>query len=151
MGRQAFEGIHGECPEVEIVFFGADELTPAPTFPFLNRGKLPQEELAQLFSSSDIGVVFSLSNPSFIPLEMMACGCAVLEIASERWDGILTHNEDAWLVEPKTEAVVEGLRKLLTDEKLRADLVANGLALTRKMSWRNSARQIERILLRDLA
>ncbi len=151
MGLQVFKRMHEEFPEIEIVFFGVDELTPAPTFPFVNRRKLPQEELAQLFSSSDVGVVFSLSNPSFVPLEMMACGCAVLEVASERWDGILTHNENAWLVEPTPEAVVEGLRKLLTDEKLRAELVANGLVLTREMSWRKSARQIERILLRDLA
>ena len=151
LGLDAFAELSRKFPEVEIVFFGTVELKPLPDFPFVDLGKLSQGELAELFASSDVGVVFSLSNPSFVPLEMMACGCAVLEIASPRWEGVLTHGQNAWLVEPTAAAVVEGLGKLLTDDKLRTDLVNCGLAMTREMSWRNSARQVERILLRDFA
>lgn len=150
MGVEAFARLRTLLPEVEIVFFGAEVLDPLPAFPMMNRGKLGQEELATLFSSCDVGVVFSLTNPSFVPLEMMACGCAVLEIASERWAGTLTHDEDSWLVAPTAEAVAAGLKELLTNHALRERLIAHGLARTRGMSWRDSARRIEKILLRDL-
>ncbi len=150
MGLEAFERLRTLLPEVEIIFFGAEELTPPPAFPATIRGKLSQEELATLFSSCEVGAVFSLTNPSFVPLEMMACGCAVLEIASERWAGTLTHGEDAWLVAPNAETVAEGLKELLTNHALRERLIANGLARTKGMSWRDSARQIEKVLLRDL-
>ena len=70
---------------------------------------LDEEGLAHLFSSSDVGMVFSLSNPSFVPLEMMACGCAVVEIESERWRGVLTHDENAWLVNPNPTAIANGV------------------------------------------
>lgn len=150
MGLAAFAALHATLPEVEIVFFGADELAPPPDFPVTNRGKLGQKELAQLFASCDVGVVFSLTNPSFMPLEMMACGCAVLEIASQRWEGTLTHGEDAWLVAPTAEAVAVGMKELLTNDALREQLIVKGLARTKGMSWRDSARQIEKVLLRDL-
>ncbi len=150
LGLEALRLLRASLPDVEIHFFGAEELDPAPDFPVINRGKLEQEELADLFSSCDVGVVFSLTNPSFVPLEMMACGCAVIEIASERWEGVLTHGENAWLVEPTAAAVASGLEELLTNDELRARLIENGLAHTKSMSWRDSARQIERVLLRDL-
>ena len=149
LGLEAFQRVHRQLPEVEIVFFGTEKLTPVPDFPFVDRGKLSQEELAMLFSSCDVGVVFSLSNPSFVPLEMMACGCAVLELASERWNGVLTHGKDAWLVEQNPVSVADGIVELLTNTALRDRLIENGLESTRSMSWRDSVRQIEAFLLRD--
>ena len=149
MGLAAFRLLKSRLPEVEIVFFGANELAPSPSFPFVQRGQLTQEELALLFSSSDVGVVFSLTNPSFVPLEMIAAGCAVVEIASERWAGTLAHGQDVWLVEATAEAVADGMVALLENDLLRERLVENGLRRTRTMSWRHSARQIEAILLRD--
>ncbi len=113
-------------------------------------GLLSQEDLANLFSRSDVGVVFSLSNPSFVPLEMMACGCAVTELASERFEGILHHNEDAWLVEVNAEKVADGVCELLENNALRHRLVENGLSRTRDMSWRKSVRQIEAVVLLDI-
>ncbi|HEY1770375.1 MAG TPA: glycosyltransferase [Chthoniobacterales bacterium] len=149
LGLAAFELLSREMPELQIVFFGADEVSPAPSFPFTNYGKLQQEELAALFSSCDAGVVLSLSNPSFVPLEMIACGCVVVEMASDRWDGILTHRRDAWLVEKTPRAIAEGLKTILTNKGLREQLRNNALRRSQKMSWRESARQIEEILRRD--
>ncbi len=149
LGLKAFELLHQQLPEVEIVFFGADALIPTPSFPHRNWGKVSQGELAKLYSSCDVGVVFSLSNPSFVPLEMMACACAVVELASERWEGILTHGKDAWLVDSSPEAVANGVKELFTNDSLRERLVEAGLQRTRTMSWRNSARQVETILLSD--
>ena len=147
-GLAAFQIVKERLPEVEICFFGSNELEPKPPFAATQSGLLGQEELADLFSQSDVGVVFSLSNPSFVPLEMMACGCAALEIASEHWQGVLTHGKDAWLVDATPPAIANGVVELLTNRPLHNRLVENGTRLTAAMDWCNSARQIEAILLR---
>ena len=149
-GIAALQLVKRRLPAVEVELFGEAELAPGPPEGFVNRGKLAHEELAQLFSSCDVGLVFSLTNPSFVPLEMMACGCAVVELASERLEGILTHNEDAWLVELDAEKVADGIYRLLEDNALRQRIVAQGLSRTRTMSWRKSVRQIEAIILKDV-
>ena len=149
MGVAGLQIVKERLPEVEICFFGTATLTPAPSFPITECGMLDEEGLANLFSSSDVGVVFSLSNPSFVPLEMIACGCAVVELASERWLGVLTHDENAWLVTPNPVAIANGIIQLLTNDDIRSRLIQNGLRLTQDMSWSASARQVEAVLLRD--
>jgi len=149
LGLKTFALVKDRLPEVDIVFYGARELSPELPFSVINRGLLSQDELATLFSHCDVGVVFSLSNPSFVALEMMACRCAVVEIASERLEGILTHGRDAWLVEPNPQSAAAGIIELLQNKNLHDILVQNAYERTRMMSWRDSVRQIEAILLRD--
>ncbi|HEV2096319.1 MAG TPA: glycosyltransferase family 4 protein, partial [Chthoniobacterales bacterium] len=151
MGVAALELVKTRRPESEIVLFGADELTPPPRFPVTARGMLAAEELASLFSSCDVGVVLSLTNPSFVSLEMMACRCAVVELASERFDGVLTHGQDAWLVEANAEAIAAGIILLLEHDALREKLIETAYRRARAMDWRDSARQIEAVLLRQSA
>jgi glycosyltransferase involved in cell wall biosynthesis len=74
----------------------------------------------------------------------------VVEIASERLEGIATHGKDAWLAEPNPVAIADGLMRLLTDDALRSRLVENAYVRARKLDWRNSARQIEAVLLRAI-
>ncbi|MDQ6912607.1 MAG: glycosyltransferase family 4 protein [Verrucomicrobiota bacterium] len=148
VGIAALGLVQTRLPDVEIILFGAAELNPTPQFRWVNRGLLAQEELATLFSGCDVGLVLSLTNLSFVPLEMMACRCAVVELASERVAGILTHGKDAWLVQPNAAAIADGVIELLTNRTLRERLVAKADRRTRTMSWSHSARQVERILLR---
>ena len=146
LGVAALGLVKERMPEVEICFFGTDHLEPAPSYPHRQCGKLSQVELAELISHSHVGLVFSLSNPSFVPLEMMACGCPVVELASERWNGILTDGENACLVAPTVKAVARGVIELLQDSPRREAQARQGIELTSKMSWRDSARQVESIL-----
>ena len=148
IGLEAFRLLRARLPKVEIVFYGTANLQPQPVFPSVNRGLLSQEELAALFSSCDVGLVLSFSNPSFVSLEMMACRCAVVELASERVEGIATHGEDAWLVEPNPNAIADGIALLLQDALLRGRLTETAYQRVRGKDWRHSARQIEAILLR---
>ena len=150
LGIEALRLVKARLPDVEIVSYGTADPQPRPAFPFVDRGLVSAEELATLFSSCDVGLVLSLSNPSFVPLEMMACRCAVVEIASERIEGIATHGQDAWLVEPNPNAIADGLIRLLEDDALRERLVESAYARAHRMDWRHSARQIETVLLREI-
>lgn len=148
LGLAALALVKNRYPDVEIVFFGASDLTPEPPFPVTNRGKINPDQLAELYSSCAVGIVFSLSNPSFVPLEMMACQCAVVEIASERWRGVLTHGQDAWLAEPTPADVADAIVRMLENKGTRERIAANAYQRTQTMDWRQSARQIETVLLR---
>jgi glycosyltransferase involved in cell wall biosynthesis len=148
LGLEALQLVKERLPAVEIVLFGTQDLTPEPPFHFINRGLVSQDDLARLFCSCDVGLVISLTNPSFVSLEMMACRCAVVEIASERFEGVLTHGQNAWLVEPTATEIADGIVELLEDTKLRERIVENAYQRTRTMHWRDSVRQIEAILLR---
>ncbi len=151
IGIEALRLVKARRPGAEIVFYGTAGPQPPPAFPFVDRGLVSAEDLATLFSSCDVGLVLSLSNPSFVPLEMMACRCAVVEVASERMEGIATHGEDAWLVAPNATAIANGILRLLEEDALRDRLVEKAYAGARWMDWRHSARQIEAVLLREIS
>jgi hypothetical protein len=94
-----------------------------------------------------VGLVLSLTNPSFVPFEMMACKCAVVDIRSERVAGLLAHGQNALLAEPTPEGIAGAVLTLLWDKELRTKITEQAYTQTKSMSWRGSACQIERVLL----
>lgn len=147
LGIAALQIVKARKPDVEIVLFGADTLDPIP-FQYTSMGIRSPHELASLYSSSDVGLVLSLTNPSFVPFEMMACGCAVVDIRSERLEGLLEHGVNALLAEPTPSALADAVLSLLENQVLRQKIINHGLQRVNELSWRNSARQIEDVLLR---
>jgi len=61
------------------VLFGEDVALEGVTFPWMSVGVQPPRELAALYRSASAGVVLSLTNPSLVPQEMLACGLPVIE------------------------------------------------------------------------
>lgn len=150
IGIAALQLVHAARPDVEIVLYGADHLPNPPDFYHRNVGILNPYELANLYASADVGVVLSLTNPSLTPLEMMACGCAVVDIASERIEGLLHDGVDALLASPDADAIAGAILRLLHEPTLRAALVENGLREAGRRSWESSVRQIEDVLLAQI-
>ena len=147
LGVAALQLVKQRSPGVEIVFYGA-ETVPPPPFPYTNAGLLNPWELAKLFAACDVGLVFSTTNPSFVPFEMMACRCAVVDLASERVAGLLEDGVNCRLAEPTPEAVAATVLDLLWNKGQRAAVVETAYQQVKNMSWEHSARQIEAVLLR---
>jgi hypothetical protein len=147
LGVQALALVKQRNPGIEVVFYGADTVPPPP-FPVTNAGVVNPWELATLFSSCDIGLVFSTTNPSLVPLELMACRCAVVDIASERVEGLLEDGVNCRLAEPTPESIAGILLDLVWDREGRAAIVERAFQQVKDMSWRRSARQLEAALLR---
>ncbi len=147
LGVAALQLVKQRSPGVEIVFYGADTVPPPP-FSYTNAGLLNPWELAKLFASCDVGLVFSTTNPSFVPFEMMACRCAVVDLASERVEGLLADGTNCRLAEPTPEAVAATVLDLLWNKEQRAAIVETAYQQVKDMSWQHSARQIEAVLLR---
>jgi glycosyltransferase involved in cell wall biosynthesis len=147
LGLEALHLVKQRNPGIEIIFYGA-QTVPPPPFPVTNAGIVNPWELSKLFSTCDIGLVFSTTNPSFVPLEMMACRCAVVDLASERVAGLLEDGVNCRLAEPTPEAIANTLLDLVWDREQRAALVERAYQQVKGMSWRRSARQLEAALLR---
>jgi len=154
MGVEALSLVHQRRPDVELVFYGAkdDDLRHPHVipFPYTNLGILKEHELAQLLSTSDVGVVLSPTNCSLVPPEMMACKCAVVDLNRETVRGVLEHEGNALLAEPTPQAIADAVVRLLDDEPLRQRLVDTAYQQVQQLSWVKSARRVEEILYEKL-
>jgi glycosyltransferase involved in cell wall biosynthesis len=147
LGVEALQLVKQQNPGVEIIFFGSETLPPPP-FPITNAGLLNPWELARLFSSCDVGIVFSTTNPSFVPFEMMACRCAVVDLASERVAGLLEDRVNCCLAAPAPESIASAVLNLVANRALREGIIEQAYVQVKDRSWEHSARQIEAVLLR---
>lgn len=74
-------------------------------------------------------------------LEAMSCGVPVLTSTVSSLPEVA--GDAAWLVDPTDqEAILDGLRRLIDDGTLRAELVARGLARASAFTWRRSAENL---------
>ena len=151
LGREALMTVRRRMPEASVVLFGDDSLEPdLLPFPYTNAGVLSPRDLAELYNNADVGLVLSLTNCSLVPLEMMACKCAVVDLKRETVEGVLLHEENALLAEPAPEAIADAVVRLLKDAEARARLVDRAFAMVQGLSWERSARQVEDALLRRM-
>ncbi|MDG2307979.1 MAG: glycosyltransferase [Candidatus Binatia bacterium] len=147
LGVEALERFARERPEVEICMFGAeDEELRGVRFPFTNLGVLGHYELARVMNEAHILLCFSLSaNVSWVPLQAMACGCAVVE-ADVPGVREMVQSDTCLLAKPSGPEVTEALVRLVDDDDLRCRLAENAAAALAERSWESSARQFEQIL-----
>ena len=142
LGLLALAELSRRHPHVEIALFGEDRPLDVP-FKHTNLGVLPASDLAALYRRATVGMVFSLTNPSLIGLEMMACGLPCVELASESMLATFGHPGPLQLVEPGPAALCAELERLLDDAELRAELTTAGLALASERTWRGAAGQLD--------
>lgn len=105
-------------------------------------GFVPNSELPTLYAGADLFVFPSLFEGFGIPLlEAMACGTP---LCASKVASIPEVVRNAGLLfDPlKVDEIQQAMDQLLTDKKLRADMVRRGLRQARLFSWEDSARQI---------
>lgn len=104
-------------------------------------GHVAEEDLAPLYDGAEVFLFPSLDEGFGLPvLEAFACGTPVLASTA----GALpeTAGGAALLVDPlDTDAIADGIRRLLDDGDLRADLVTKGLVRAAAMTWEATARR----------
>ena len=103
---------------VEVVMFGSWAEGPVP-FAHTNLRVISPAEMATLFREGAAGIAISSTNPSMVPLEMLACGMPVIDIAYG--DNAVNYGgcEGVRLATPTAEGLAEAIAEVMGDEALR--------------------------------
>lgn len=151
VGVAALRIVHRLRPDVEIMFFGSQAAEAAPLdFPVTHASVLPGiDDLARLYAGARLGVVFSTTNPSLVPYEMMACGLPVVDIDLP---GNAVNYDDrrdiALLAGPMPEHMAEQIVALLDDDAELAARSRNSLDFVATFPVEEEmARTIESLIL----
>jgi glycosyltransferase involved in cell wall biosynthesis len=96
-------------------------------------------ELAYYYSSATLLAYPSLYEGFGLPpLEAMACGCPVVTANTSSLPEVV--GEAGIMVNPyDTSSLVQAMRRVLTDDKLRNNMVSKGLEQSKKFSWEKTA------------
>lgn len=121
--------------EVEIVTAGGDLSHYRLPFALRNSGSLTLPGTAELYRSCEVGLCFSATNLSYLPLELMASGCAVVTNRGDNVEWYCKDGVNALLVAPSPTDIASAICEVLANEPLRARLVAGGLESTRDRTW----------------
>jgi len=149
LGFMALEQLADMGVAFHVDFFGCEMPRFAARYPYTCHGVLGHEGLADLYAKAAIGMVFSATNYSLIPHEMMACGLPVVDLAHESTEEAYP-TEAIALATPEPRCIAETLKMLLTDADHREHVRAAALDYVRPMRWERSAQQVEDALLAGL-
>lgn len=119
LGIRALAIVKERRPDIEIILYGSNNVTWIPC-EVTQKGVLPSiSDLAQLYRNADLGMVFSTTNPSLVPYEMMLCGCPVVDVDMEQAIMKYGNNSDnVFLFETEPERMAEQILEIIDDEVL---------------------------------
>ena len=141
LGMASLQAISQRFPEVEIVIAGL-ELNFTPPFKTTLLGNMKLEETGRLYRTCDVGIAFSATNLSYLPVELMACGVPVISNTGPQVEWHCADRQNSMLVEATPEAVLEAFSELHDSASLRQQLVDGGLATMNNLSWEQEMQKI---------
>jgi len=134
-------------PDAEFILIGKRSTRLAPDLPVSLMSNLTDDELASLYSISDVFV-----SPSWYegfplpPLEAMACGTPVVTTDSLGVREYAKHEYNALIVPPRAhQKLAEGILRVLSDEQLAKKLSQRGIKTAKKLTWDKTVDNIEKI------
>jgi glycosyltransferase involved in cell wall biosynthesis len=134
-----------ERNDFEVMFFGDNHLPLNTNFPNKILSVLSPSKLGDLYRSCDIGCVFSGTNYSLIPIEMMASGLPILEFDGENIRSTFPR-ETIYLAKPAPEDIKKALSFLISNPDRRKAQAKEAINFVKNFSWQDSARSVEKAL-----
>lgn len=141
LGMAALKKIAEKYPHVEIVIAGLD-LKARPPFPAVLKGNMTLKDTGDLYRTCDIGIAFSGTNLSYLPVELMSTGVPVISNNGPQVEWHCKHGENAYLCDPTPQAVLEAFTELYENRELRQKLVKGGLETMAPLSWESQMTKI---------
>jgi O-antigen biosynthesis protein len=115
-----------------------------------NLGILPYAATGALYRACDAGVVLMMTrHPSYLPLELMACGALVITNKNADTTWLLQDNENCLLADLSASSIAERIEEGLRNTTLRHTLTANASDLINSSysRWDDSIDHIYRYIL----
>jgi len=102
---------------------------------------VPEADLPAYYSGAEVFVLPSLYEGFGVPpLEAMACGCPVVTSNASSLPEVV--GEAGIMVNPyDTDSLAQAMRRVLTDDKLRDNMVRKGLEQAKRFSWEKTANE----------
>ena len=104
----------------------------------VHRGQLDYRETGDLYRTCDIGIALTVSeHPSYLPLELMACGAAVMAFDNPAGDWLLRDDHNCVRTPQTANGLAAEIAALAHDPARRQRLAKQGLAdiAARHASW----------------
>jgi glycosyltransferase involved in cell wall biosynthesis len=152
---EAFQAVLSDWPDLRLVLVGkkgwlyesffqkiqALGLQERIIFP----GFVDDEDLPGFYQLAELFVFPSLSEGFGLPpLEAMACGTAVISSNSSSLPEVV--GEAGLLIEPTdTAALATAVRRILSDNELRAELKRRSLVQAKKFSWERAVTELKEV------
>ena len=153
--RRAFElglltlaRVHEMNPGIEFVLAGWDLSGYQIPFPYLNAGVLPLNDLPALYSQCDVALVLSFTNVSLLPLEVMACRCAVVSNGGANVEWLLD-GRVARIADSNPESLSDAIVSLFEDTESLESLKQEGLEFAQSTSWDEEVGKISMAIQSD--
>ncbi|MCC7318463.1 MAG: glycosyltransferase family 4 protein [Bacteroidales bacterium] len=105
-------------------------------------GYVVNTDLPAIYSQADVFLYPSLRESFGIPmLEAMRCGVPVITSNTSSMPEV--SGNAALIIDPfKPDEIVDAMKKIMTDQQLRNNLIEKGLEQSAKFSWRNMAHEV---------
>ncbi len=145
LGLMVLANVHRCFPHVEFVLAGWDVSEYAVPFPYLNSGIVALDKLPGLYSQCDIALVISFTNLSLLPLELMACGCAVVSNRGKNVEWLL-NSSNAVLANATVEDLSAAIVDVINDDKKLKHIASAGKEFAYSTSWEREADKVEQVL-----
>ncbi len=109
----------------------------------VNLGVLPYEETGPLYRRCDLGIVFMLTkHPSYIPFELMACGCPVISNYNQATAWLFKDGENSVLTELTISSICEKIEMLMSDESKRQRIALQANRMLVRSNWEGELEKI---------
>jgi glycosyltransferase involved in cell wall biosynthesis len=142
LGVLALQELHRRRPDVEIALFGDGRRLATP-FPHRHLGVLTPDRLAHAYASATVGLVLSMTNPSLVPTEMLACGLSVVDLDTPAMSTTFGEDGPIALAPMDPLAITDTIERLLDDLLERAERSRAGAALVAGRTWVGAAEDVE--------
>jgi glycosyltransferase involved in cell wall biosynthesis len=150
LGVLALSLVAKRLPDIEFVLVGFAPQSINLPFPAIFPGVLALSELGALYRSCDVALVLSHTNLSLLPLELMACGCAIVSNEGPNTEWLLT-SQRAQIAMANPQSLANAVIELLENNSLRREKVNAGLAFAETTDWTREIRTIESAILQRIA
>jgi len=128
--------------DVEFVLVGTKENNWITQFPVSCPGVLAVDDLRRLYGECALALVISHTNLSLLPLEIMACGCAIVSNDGPNINWLL-NEKVATLVSTRPEDMAEAILALLDTPELLDEKSKLGQDFALTTDWHHEMAKIE--------
>ncbi|MFI2812269.1 glycosyltransferase [Microbulbifer sp. JSM ZJ756] len=149
LGFLALEALATKGLNFEVHCFGANLPFNEAPFECVDHGVLTPGELASLYRECDLGIVFSATNYSLIPQEMMACGLPLIELDVESTRAIFPEDV-VTLVSPNPRQMAEQIAEAVSNPHAMFEQASRALEWVSSYTWEQAAKDVEQAILTRL-